>query len=406
MPLNQPPSFKQKKLRKLIEHVQSLLVVFLMIAATAVMWSGKFLGHEIGTPRNSSAQATSKVAQPTKEQLQKLNIAANATLVVRDSASWTITAANGNAQGVVISTALYAKDVKGFAGPTPLYIYVDTQGVVKNIIAADNAETASFFDRAFSQLIPQWTGKRTSEASTLQVDAVTGATFSSKALIANVQQTLAAQNAAAQEATISQKTTIGWGRTIAVFFVLLTGALISIMFRGHKILRMAQLVLNVVVLGFWCGQFLSLSLLRGWVANGLDPIVYLPTLLMLATAVIMPFFRRKHHYCSWICPLGSLQELASHLPFPKVHCSPKVYKAMSRIRLVCFALLMFVLWTALGGAEILDYEPFTAFFITTATPAVMGLCAAIVVASCFVPNVWCKCLCPMGQTLELAEKNN
>lgn len=178
------------------------------------------------------------------------------------------------------------------------------------------------------------------------------------------------------------------------------------MFRGHKILRMAQLVLNVVVLGFWCGQFLSLSLLRGWVANGLDPIVYIPTLLMLATAVIMPFFRRKHHYCSWICPLGSLQELASHLPFPKVHCSPKVYKAMSRIRLVCFALLMFVLWTAFGGAEILDYEPFTAFFITTATPAVMGLCAAIVVASCFVPNVWCKCLCPMGQTLELAEKNN
>ena len=91
-----------------------------MIAATAVMWSGKFLGHEIGTPRNSSAQTTSKVAQPTKEQLQKLNIAANATLAVRDSASWTITAANGNAQGVVISTALYAKDVKGFAGPTPL----------------------------------------------------------------------------------------------------------------------------------------------------------------------------------------------------------------------------------------------------------------------------------------------
>lgn len=219
MPLNQPPSFKQRKLKKLIEHVQSLLVVFLMIAATAVMWSGKFLGHEIGTPRNSSAQATSKVAQPTKEQLQKLNIAANATLVVRDSASWTITAANGNAQGVVISTALYAKDVKGFAGPTPLYIYVDTQGVVKNIIAADNAETASFFDRAFSQLIPQWTGKRTSEASTLQVDAVTGATFSSRALIANVQQTLAAQNAAAQKATIRKSPRLAGDARLPYFCV-------------------------------------------------------------------------------------------------------------------------------------------------------------------------------------------
>lgn len=52
---------------------------------------------------------------------------------------------------------------------------------------------------------------------------------------------------------------------------------------------MVQLVLNVVVLGFWCGQFLSLSLLRGWIANGFDPIIYLPTLIILATAVLMPF---------------------------------------------------------------------------------------------------------------------
>lgn len=404
MAINQLPSFYQKKLSKFIEHVQSLLVVFLMIAATAVMWSGKLFGHEIGTPREAS-NTTNSVELPTPEQLQKLHIDAKATFAVRDSASWTITTADGKELGVLISTKPYTNNVKGFAGPTPLYIYVDSQGTVKDIAAADNAETASFFEHAFSQLVPQWIGKRMTDASTMPVDAVTGATFSSKALIANVQQTLAMQCAAANKTTVLQKPNIGWGRTFAVVFVLIMGVLISILFRGHKKLRMVQLVLNVVVLGFWCGQFLSLSLLRGWIANGFDPIIYLPTLIILATAVLMPFFRHKHHYCSWICPLGSLQELASHLPFPKVHCSPKVYRAMSRIRIVCFGMLMLVLWTALGGIEVLDYEPFTAFLITTATPAVIALCAAIVVASCFVPNVWCKCLCPMGQTLELAEKN-
>lgn len=382
------------------EHALSLLVVFLLLTATAV-WTGHLFGHSIGTTSKLEAQQSASVAPPpTATTLEKLGIDDKAQLTPRDSASWVVAAADKKPLGIVISSEPYAKDVKGFAGPTPLYIYVLNDGTIQNIAAADNAETPDFFSRAFNGLVPQWKGKSQAEAAELEVDGVTGATFSSKALIANVQRSLAAQLSA--QATHNAEPTIGWGRTAAVAIVLLLGIAISLRFKGRKWLRITQLVLNVGVLGFWCGQFLSLSLLRGWLAYGVDGIAYLPTLLVLAVTLIMPFFKRKRHYCSWVCPLGSLQELVGLLPFPKIHCSPKVYKAMSRIRITFFALLLLVLWLGIG-AEWLDYEPFTVFFLETATPAVIVLAAIILVASCFVPNVWCKCLCPMGMALDLSE---
>ncbi len=382
------------------EHAISLLVVLLLLTATAV-WTGHLFGHPIGeSSKDEPTSGSSNTTLPTAATLEALGIDKQAQLAPRDSASWIVNAADNTTQGVIISSEPYAKDVKGFAGPTPLYIYVANNGIIQNIVAADNAETPDFFARAFNTLAPQWKGKSLSEATELEVDGVSGATFSSNALIANVQRSLAAQLSA--QAHHLAEPTIGWGRTVVVVCVLALGIIISLCFKGKKWLRLLQLTLNVAVLGFWCGQFLSLSLLRGWLAYGLDVVGYLPTLLVLAVALIMPFFKRKHHYCSWVCPLGSMQELVGQLPFPKIHCSPKVYKAMSRIRIVFFALLLLVLWLGIG-AEWLDYEPFTMFFFNNAAPAVIILAAVILVASCFMPNVWCKCLCPMGMALDLSE---
>lgn len=396
-----------KKIAKYVEGVSSLLVVFLLLMA-ATLWTGRIFGREVGGASTASSAdamvSSSTIVKPSAAQLKQLSLDQSAVqLMPRDSASWTVTSIPTNASlGVIITTTPYATDVRGFAGPTPLYIYISTDGKVQQIAAADNAETPNFFNRAFEALAPQWQNKDLEQAAALKVDAVSGATFSSNAIIANVQRSLAAQ---AEHDSLSTMPSpiIGWGRTIVVVIVLLLSIVVSITWRGRKWLRLIQLLLNVGVLGFWCGQFLSLSLLRGWISNGLDPVAYLPTLLVLGVALIMPFFKRKHHYCSWVCPLGSLQTLAAELPLPKIHCSSKAYRIMSRVRLYVFALLMLLLWTAFWAGSVLDYEPFTAFFLTTAAPSVMALAAVIIIASCFVPNVWCKSLCPMGMALTLAE---
>ena len=119
MDINQIATYYQKKLSRFVEHVLSLLVVFLLLSA-ATLWTGRYFGHEIGTTSSSPVKQSQTLTQPTADQLQQLGIEEGKyTLTVRDSASWNVQGTNGTAQGVVIASAPYAKGVKGFAGPTP-----------------------------------------------------------------------------------------------------------------------------------------------------------------------------------------------------------------------------------------------------------------------------------------------
>lgn len=106
------------------------------------------------------------------------------------------TAANDNepmtrqADGTyVVNTTTLAKDVKGFRGATPLNIYIKKNKVVK-IEALANQETPNFFNKVKQGLLQKWNGMKAAKASTAQVDGVTGATFSSKAVKENVARGL------------------------------------------------------------------------------------------------------------------------------------------------------------------------------------------------------------------------
>lgn len=393
---------KYAKLQKFLSHVLSLLVVFLLLAATAV-WTGKLLGHEIGKSSSEKIEQATGVEMPSSEQISALHLDSKAVeLIPRDSASWTVAPKdNSEPLGTIVSSAPYARDVEGFAGNTPLYIYIGADGTIKAIAAADNDETPSFFESAWEGISDKWNGMSIEKATTLEVDAVSGATYSSNAVIANVRATLAACSAAEKEQTVAP--TIGWPRTLATIAVLLVGLLCSFFLKGKKWVRIIVLLLNIGVLGFWCGQFLSVSLLRGWISGGADPMAWFPTLCVLFLALIMPFFGRKHYYCTWVCPYGSLQELAGRLPLPKVKVSAKAARWMGYVRMGVLAVLLFLLWAGIG-AEILNYEPFTAFMLTTAPMAVIILAAVFVVAGMFVPRLWCRAICPMGQLLDLSEK--
>ena len=77
---------------------------------------------------------------------------------------------------------------------------------------------------------------------------------------------------------------------------------------------------------------------------------------------------------------------------------------MRRIRLAVLGLLLLLLWCGLASF-LLDYEPFTAFLVQSASPVVLALAGCFVVASCFVPHLWCHCFCPVGELLDLSEND-
>lgn len=394
-------SFYDGPIVRTLKHALSLLVVFLLLASTAV-WTGHLFGHDIGGTDNE-ARLMQSLLPPDASMLKEMGLnIADVQLNVRDSASWQVVKqADHSPAGIIVSSLPYAKEVKGFAGPTPIYIYLDTEGVIRGTAVGENAESPDFLQRAANGTLTHWIGLTPQAGTHLKVDAVSGATYSSRALIANMQQCMGTVTAASH--TASTEPVAGWGRTLAVCAVLLAGMIAAWRLRGKKWVRIGVLVLNVAVLGFWSGQFLSLSLLRGWIANGLDPLAYLPVVCVLGVAVLMPFFGRHRHYCTWVCPYGSLQELAGRLPLPKIPCSPRVFRIMSRVRMGVLSLLLLLLWTGLGGF-LLDYEPFTFFAYQSVPPVVMVLGSLFVVASCFVPNLWCKACCPVGALLDLGDK--
>ena len=86
----------------------------------------------------------------------------------------------------VINTTTLGKDVQGFLGATPLKIYIQKNKVVK-IEAMKNQETPKYFLKVKKHLLDKWNGVKVKDAKKMKVDAVTGATYSSKAVIENVQ---------------------------------------------------------------------------------------------------------------------------------------------------------------------------------------------------------------------------
>ena len=88
----------------------------------------------------------------------------------------------------VVNTTLIAKDVKGYKGATPVKIFIKKNKVVK-VQALPNRETPKYFQRA-KAVLSEFNGQTVNKAVAMQVDGVSGATFTSKALIKNVQQGL------------------------------------------------------------------------------------------------------------------------------------------------------------------------------------------------------------------------
>ena len=95
------------------------------------------------------------------------------------------------ADTLVINTTELCKDVIGYDGPTPLVIKV-VNGVVAQVEALPNTESPSYFERVIKGgLLKAVVGKKVTEAAQMQLDAVSGATYSSEAVIENLRAGLA-----------------------------------------------------------------------------------------------------------------------------------------------------------------------------------------------------------------------
>ena len=89
----------------------------------------------------------------------------------------------------VINTTEIGKNVEGYQGTTPLKVYIKNNKV-EMIEFLQSPETPKYYDRVKKFLLSKWDGLKVKEAREKEVDVVTGATYSSEAVIKNVQLAL------------------------------------------------------------------------------------------------------------------------------------------------------------------------------------------------------------------------
>lgn len=89
----------------------------------------------------------------------------------------------------IVNTTNLSKDVIGYNGTTPLNIYIKDDKIQK-VEALPNEETPRFFDMVKAGLLNKWNGMTVKQAMDSNIDAVTGATFSSNAVKENVKMGL------------------------------------------------------------------------------------------------------------------------------------------------------------------------------------------------------------------------
>lgn len=97
-----------------------------------------------------------------------------------DTAFYEVKDAKGKKLGTVLFSSPYSDQVKGFNGPTPLLIALDADGRIKDVVLLENQETPNFAKRVLDGgLYQAWNGLTVDEALNKDVDAVSGATYTS-----------------------------------------------------------------------------------------------------------------------------------------------------------------------------------------------------------------------------------
>lgn len=356
------------KLSDKLPSFLSLLTCLLMVLAVSIRRDGKILGHEL----TSTAAATETTSGDSLRALPDGTI--------------------------IVNTSQLGKDIIGYSGTVPVEITLKDDRVV-SVVALKNLETPAFF-RDVEPLLQSWDGKTIEEARQLKVDVVSGATYSSQAVIGNVQRglALAAQNNATRslwnDLDLSPK-------ALAGLVVVLLAAIVPL-FVKNKRYRLFQQIINVGVLGFWCGTFLNYTSMVGYLSNGMNVLALLVPVVMLITAFVYPLFGKKSHYCTHVCPFGSLQDLAGKCVKRKATLSSTTLKRLDAFRQILWAALMLCLWTG-AWFEWIAYEPFSAFIVQSASWVVIVMAVAFVALSTIVTRPYCRFVCPTGTLFKLSQ---
>lgn len=90
----------------------------------------------------------------------------------------------------IVNTTTLAHDVEGYNGPTPVEVYIKKNKIVK-VVPLKSQEGPKYVAKVKKDMLPKYEQMNVKKGTVQDVDAVTGATFTSKAVQENIRRAVA-----------------------------------------------------------------------------------------------------------------------------------------------------------------------------------------------------------------------
>ncbi len=169
----------------------------------------------------------------------------------------------------------------------------------------------------------------------------------------------------------------------------------------YRKVRIAWLVAVIVVIGWWAGNLVSLSLLFGMVTSGFSWEIAIGLAALVLVTLVWPPATKTNPYCHHLCPHGAMQQLIRPTPRSKRH--RKLPKRLANgLRTVPAILLSgaYLLLLFRPAADVTFIEPFHAYLWRVSTWSAIGWAVTTLVFSAVVPMGYCRYGCPTGRFLQ------
>lgn len=148
-----------------------------------VLAAAAMLGVSGTEPDGTERAAVVSVIRETVKNAAKIDFQGDDTAL--------LSAADGTFLGHVRFTKPFASGSKGFRGPVPVAVFVNPKGRIVTVRPLPNREDARFWNRLLeAAFFDSWSGFPVKEAAKLEVDGVTGATYSSRGVIGSTREIL------------------------------------------------------------------------------------------------------------------------------------------------------------------------------------------------------------------------
>jgi predicted membrane-bound spermidine synthase/Na+-translocating ferredoxin:NAD+ oxidoreductase RnfG subunit len=342
-----------------------------------------------------------------------------ASVTLKDSGKrasyFTILDAEQKPAGYLFSSADFALEVRGFGGRFNLAVHVDAAGKLLDFLIVRSNETPSYLS-----LLQDWLASLKGKALFASepfrgVQAVTGATVSSEAVLAALE--LSGQRFAVETLARGPETrgvvsgpARRWARYLpdpAGWYLL--GAFVAALGVAHW----GGFWSRLVVLGLTFvtgGVALNAQYSSEQIATLLSfdtPAARLTGVFLLAAGVPVLVLLFGNLYCGYLCPFGAAQELLGYVLPRRLKPAPG-REEMRLARFVKYLVLVVLLVAFFLSRDrrTLAGDPLVSVFglrtALSAWPAWMfGAVGAAVIGSLFYVRPWCRYLCPAGAFLSL-----